>query len=58
MIVYHEALWVKLLRAKYNCGGLLLRMMRCGSRVSHLWRGICQSWDLIELIISWVMRNG
>lgn len=58
MIANQEALWVKVLHAKYNCGGLMIPKMQSGARTSHLWRVIVGSWDMVERSISWVVRNG
>lgn len=59
MIFNQEALWVTdVLRAKYNCGGLMLPTIRRGTPASHLLRGIANSWHLVEHNISWVLRNG
>lgn len=58
LIVNREALWVKVVRVKYKCGGLLLPTVRCGSKASHIWRGISNAWNLVEQNISWVIRNG
>lgn len=47
LMVNREALWVQVLRAKYKCGNLQIPSVYCGSRASHLWRGISQNWSLI-----------
>lgn len=58
ILTKREALWVQVLRFKYGCGNLLVPTMRCGSRVSHLWRGIFQNWHHVEEGISWIINNG
>lgn len=56
-IVNIEALWVKIVRAKYKCRGLLLPTVRCGTKASHIWRGMSNAWNLVEQNITWVIRN-
>lgn len=53
-----DALWVMVLHFKYGCGNLTVPVMECGSRVSHLWRGIFQHWPKVEQGILWVIKNG
>lgn len=43
-----NAMWVQVLRFKYSCGNLMVPVMKGGSRISHLWRGIFQQWPLVE----------
>lgn len=58
LIINRESLWVKVARAKYNCGNLLTPNVRCGSKVSHIWKRITSAWNLVEQNISWVIRDG
>lgn len=47
LITNREALWVKVVRGKYNCGNLIFLTMKCGSKASHIWRGIIKYWSLV-----------
>lgn len=58
LVVNQDALWVRVMRSKYDCGGLMLPNVRCGSRASHIWREIARSWNLVEQSVAWVVRNG
>lgn len=58
LMTNHKALWVELVRAKYSYGRSILPNMKLGSRPSHLWRGMIQSWPYIEQDPSWVVRDG
>lgn len=53
-----EALWVRILRFKYGCGSLAVPKVKCGSKVSHVWRGFCQQWPLVEQSLLWIVKNG
>lgn len=57
LMVNREALWVQVLRYKYKCGNLQVPTMHIGLRASHLWRGICQAWHLVEMGTSWVIKK-
>lgn len=48
LIINGETLWVRVTRAKYNRGNLLIPNVRCDSKVSHIWRGIYSAWNLVE----------
>lgn len=58
LITNKEALWVKVIQGKYNFGGLLFPTVKCGSKASHIWRGMTKVWSLVEQSISWVVRDG
>lgn len=58
LITKREALWVQVLRFKYKCGNLQMPNVTCGSRASHIWRGLTQSWPMVDKGISWIIRNG
>lgn len=58
VMIKREALWVQVLRFKYGCGNLLVPNMKCGTRVSHLWRGIYNNWHLVENGVSWIINDG
>lgn len=57
-MVKKDALWAQVLRFKCGCGNLTIPTMKCGSRVSHLWRGICNQWSFIDQGILWIMKSG
>lgn len=48
LISQKDALWAQVLRYKYGCGNLMIPVMKSGSRISHLWRGILQQWPMVE----------
>lgn len=58
ILTNRNALWVRVLCYKYGCGNLTVPIMTCGSRVSHLWRGICQYWPMVDQGILWIIKNG
>lgn len=47
LISNKDALWVQVLHFKYHCGNLPIPLIKCGTRVSHVWRGICKYWPLV-----------
>lgn len=58
LVAHKDALWAQVLRFKYGCGNLTIPNMKCGARVSHLWRGIFQQWQYVEQGILWIVKNG
>lgn len=48
LLTNRDALWVQVLRFKYGCGNLNIPSIKCTSRASHLWRGVCQAWPEVE----------
>lgn len=57
LLTNREALWVQVLRFKYGCGNLIIPSMKCSSRPSHLWRGICEFWPFVAQGIKWSVNN-
>lgn len=58
LVTHKDALWAQVLRFKYGCGNLTIPTMKCATHVSHLWRGICNQWPLVDLGILWVIKSG
>lgn len=58
LIANKEALWAQVLRFKCACGNLTIPIIKCGSRASHLWRGICQVWPFVAQGIFWNIHDG
>lgn len=48
LISQKDALWAQVLCYKYGCGNLMIPVMKSGSQISHLWRGILQQWPMVE----------
>ncbi|XP_061365687.1 uncharacterized protein LOC133308973 [Gastrolobium bilobum] len=42
-----EALWVRVLRCKYNVGGNLMPHIRASRNNSNLWKGLVSYWDMV-----------
>ncbi|GAU38761.1 hypothetical protein TSUD_64920 [Trifolium subterraneum] len=51
-------LWVKILKAKYNCGMNIIPNFKHTSNSSPLWRAIVNAWDVVKGNITWVIRDG
>ncbi|RYQ94972.1 hypothetical protein Ahy_B08g089956 [Arachis hypogaea] len=43
-----DALWARVIRAKYNCGSDLLPRVERKNKSSNLWKGICLAWKGVE----------
>lgn len=53
-----NALWVQILRAKYNCGQDVLPIIHKSRNHSNSWAGICQVWDRFIQGCKWNIRDG
>lgn len=58
LISKKNALWSQVLRFKYGCGNRSIPTIKCSSRASHHWRGICQLWPFVENGILWIIKSG
>lgn len=57
LMTRREDLWVKVIRAKYCCGGDLVPRIDSGRAGSNFWKGIKQSWNNVEANITWRIGN-
>lgn len=44
----HNALWVKVVKHKYNCGMEVIPNVSEARSSSNLWRGVCRSWGHVK----------
>lgn len=53
-----DKLWVRVIRAKYNCGPFSLPKVSPRSNCSNLWRTLTSNWPEVEDNIYWSVSNG
>ncbi|KAF7834643.1 putative LRR receptor-like serine/threonine-protein kinase [Senna tora] len=54
-----DALWARVLRGKYHCGGDdLIPQMKCSSNSSRLWKAVVRNWDHVNDGMEWRVGNG
>ena len=53
-----NALWVKVLGSKYNCGQLMMPQIYCNKKDSNPWKDICNIWNNMKEGIRWIVCNG
>jgi ribonuclease HI len=53
-----DALWVKIVRAKYKCGLDLMPRIQVSKPGSNLWRGLCKNWDKVSQNLIWRVGKG
>lgn len=53
-----DALWVKIVRAKYRCGNDLMPRIQVSKPGSNLWRGICKNWGKVSPNLIWRVGQG
>nr|KYP39528.1 Putative ribonuclease H protein At1g65750 family [Cajanus cajan] len=58
LITEPHKLWVKVIRAKYKCSNDTIPKVERRPRMSNLWQGICDSWNLVIHQVRWRVGNG
>ncbi|KAF7831784.1 hypothetical protein G2W53_014117 [Senna tora] len=53
-----DALWARVLRAKYRCGDDVLPQMKVSSNSSRLWRAVARNWKHVEDGLEWRLGDG
>ncbi|QHO47257.1 Putative ribonuclease H protein [Arachis hypogaea] len=53
-----DALWARVIRAKYNYGSDLLPRVERKNKSSNLWKGICLAWKGVEKNHIWRIGDG
>ncbi|KAF7844979.1 putative ribonuclease H protein At1g65750 family [Senna tora] len=53
-----DALWARVLRAKYKCGDDLIPTVRRINTASRLWKGIADSWKHVQEGMVWRIGDG
>nr|KYP72147.1 LINE-1 reverse transcriptase isogeny [Cajanus cajan] len=51
-------LWVRVLKAKYDCGEDRVPMINKKTIASNVWRGICDAWKFVQTGIAWNVGDG
>ncbi|KAK8680486.1 hypothetical protein V6N13_109430 [Hibiscus sabdariffa] len=57
LVAKHEALWVRVLRAKYKCWDIIPEQLHHGL-CSCLWKGLKCAWDDVRQGTCWKIRDG
>ncbi|KAF7811130.1 putative ribonuclease H protein At1g65750 family [Senna tora] len=58
LINQKDALWARVLRAKYKCGDDLIPKVRRMNTASRLWKGIADSWNHVQEGMVWRIGDG
>nr|KYP70239.1 Putative ribonuclease H protein At1g65750 family [Cajanus cajan] len=58
MITEKDKLWVQVLSSKYGCLDGILPRIEKKQKISNLWRGICEAWNLVKMHIRWIVGDG
>jgi hypothetical protein len=53
LVVNPDKLWVKVMKAKYNCGPNVCPNVILKYQCSNIWRAICHIWEDVEKNITW-----
>lgn len=53
-----EKLWVKIMKAKYNCGAFAMPQVEVRHSCYNVWRAIVDIWPAMESNIFWCIGNG
>jgi hypothetical protein len=53
-----DKLWVKVMRAKYSCGNLIIPSVNNRSISSSTWKAIVSVWEDVSNNITWCIQNG
>lgn len=53
-----DKLWVRIMRAKYQCGSLLLPKVSMKVNSPSIWKSMVKIWKIVEDNTHWSVRNG
>jgi hypothetical protein len=58
LITCQDKLWVKVMRAKYSCGNLIIPTVNNRSNSTPTWKAIVNVWEDVTRNITWCIQNG